>query len=790
MLEPDAAATLPRLAAAFDEPLGDEAALPLFLICEAARREVTVALVGDGGDESFAGYERYAAMALAERVPAPVASAGARLLRALPGATARAALAALPRGALPRGRGRAARRALRAAHAGLPARASAPSSGATTRRTRSARSRPPGFLLGPPPARGHRRAPARRRRDVPAGRPAAEVRHRVDGALARAALAAPRPPRRRARALAPRLAEVGRPRRARSRCGARSPTRCRREVAGARQERLRRSARALVPRRAAAARARAAARRAARGRAAGSAPDAVERLLAEHAAGRRRPRPPALDARHARALAAHARRGGRRRSPVWCASPTSTGCGRSAAPSATCSRCCPRSPSAGSSPCSSGSTTRPGIRPTSTTRSRVPAVRLPGAARPRSAPARASSCARCDADVVHTHLVHADVYGGARRDAARRTRLVSTKHNDDPFRAGPFRFVERGLARARRPRRHHHRLAAPLHRRARRAARGEGGDDPLRARRAAGAVGREPARSDVPAARACCSRCRGSRRRRASTSPCGRSPSLPGGRRARRARRGPERESLETLARELGVDVARAPARAACRTSPRGCGARRVLVHPARWEGFGLAVLEAMVVRPAGRGVERQLAAGARRRRRDGPARPRRTTRPRSPPPSRARSDGRRRSAQRRASARARARSSRSRAMADRTARRLYRAACSAERVPRRAAPSGRCRTLQEARERALPPGLAHRAARARGRRRRGRSRRASGSASPGGTSTPGLAVADDLAEAADRRGDHRPRALHRLERDHAEALAHRRDDDDRRLARSRPGSA
>ena len=86
VLEPDAAATLPRLAEAFDEPLGDEAALPLYLICEAARREVTVGLVGDGGDESFAGYERYLAMALAERMPAPVASAGARILRALPGA--------------------------------------------------------------------------------------------------------------------------------------------------------------------------------------------------------------------------------------------------------------------------------------------------------------------------------------------------------------------------------------------------------------------------------------------------------------------------------------------------------------------------------------------------------------------------------------------------------------------------------------------------------------------------------------------------------------------------------
>jgi asparagine synthase (glutamine-hydrolysing) len=85
LLEPDLAETLPRLAAAFDEPLGDEAALPLYLICEAARQEVTVALVGDGGDESFAGYERYAAMGLADHVPAVAATAGARLLRSLPG---------------------------------------------------------------------------------------------------------------------------------------------------------------------------------------------------------------------------------------------------------------------------------------------------------------------------------------------------------------------------------------------------------------------------------------------------------------------------------------------------------------------------------------------------------------------------------------------------------------------------------------------------------------------------------------------------------------------------------
>lgn len=72
----------------------------------------------------------------------------------------------------------------------------------------------------------------------------------------------------------------------------------------------------------------------------------------------------------------------------------------------------------------------------------VPYERLPA---PRDVdPALAWRVARAarGADLVHTHLVHADVYGalGARR-------LVSTKHNDDPFRAGAFRYIERALAR-------------------------------------------------------------------------------------------------------------------------------------------------------------------------------------------------------------------------------------------------------------------------------------------------------------------------------------------------------
>ena len=47
---------------------------------------------------------------------------------------------------------------------------------------------------------------------------------------------------------------------------------------------------------------------------------------------------------------------------------------------------------------------------------------------------------RAAPDIVHTHLVHADVYGAA---TAGKATVVSTKHNDDPFRLGPFRHIER-----------------------------------------------------------------------------------------------------------------------------------------------------------------------------------------------------------------------------------------------------------------------------------------------------------------------------------------------------------
>ena len=50
-----------ELATYFDEPFGDSSALPSFLLCRLAREHVTVALTGDGGDESFGGYARLVA---------------------------------------------------------------------------------------------------------------------------------------------------------------------------------------------------------------------------------------------------------------------------------------------------------------------------------------------------------------------------------------------------------------------------------------------------------------------------------------------------------------------------------------------------------------------------------------------------------------------------------------------------------------------------------------------------------------------------------------------------------
>jgi glycosyltransferase involved in cell wall biosynthesis len=215
----------------------------------------------------------------------------------------------------------------------------------------------------------------------------------------------------------------------------------------------------------------------------------------------------------------------------------------------------------------------------------VPYVRLPA---PRDLdPALAWRVRRFvrAADLVHTHLVHADVYGalGARV-------LVSTKHNDDPFRAGAFRFVERALAhRAARviaitqslARFQVERVGLP-------AAKVEvihyGLDDLPQA------WGTNPPDSVPPDARVLLCVCRLEPQKGVDVAIRALAE-IPGAHLVVLGE-GPQRAALEQLARELDV-----PAYLPGRVPDVAAWLRRasVLVHPVRWEGFGLALLEAML---------------------------------------------------------------------------------------------------------------------------------------------------------------------------------------------------
>ncbi|HEV2881236.1 MAG TPA: asparagine synthase (glutamine-hydrolyzing) [Pyrinomonadaceae bacterium] len=67
IVRPDALEVLPTLVEHYGEPYADSSAIPTYYVARETRRHVTVALNGDGGDECFAGYERYAAMKLASK---------------------------------------------------------------------------------------------------------------------------------------------------------------------------------------------------------------------------------------------------------------------------------------------------------------------------------------------------------------------------------------------------------------------------------------------------------------------------------------------------------------------------------------------------------------------------------------------------------------------------------------------------------------------------------------------------------------------------------------------------
>jgi asparagine synthase (glutamine-hydrolysing) len=107
IVRPDVLEVLPTLVEHYGEPFASPSAIPTYYVARETRKHVTVALNGDGGDECFAGYERYAAMQLAERY------------RRLPGLLREQAIKPLvnllPSSELRRGRVRDAKRFLRAA---------------------------------------------------------------------------------------------------------------------------------------------------------------------------------------------------------------------------------------------------------------------------------------------------------------------------------------------------------------------------------------------------------------------------------------------------------------------------------------------------------------------------------------------------------------------------------------------------------------------------------------------------------------------------------------------------
>ena len=83
-VRPSAAELIDTLVYHHDGPFGDSSAIPTYLVSKLTREHVTVALTGDGGDEVFAGYMRFAAALAAERLPSWTSSMAAMALKGLP----------------------------------------------------------------------------------------------------------------------------------------------------------------------------------------------------------------------------------------------------------------------------------------------------------------------------------------------------------------------------------------------------------------------------------------------------------------------------------------------------------------------------------------------------------------------------------------------------------------------------------------------------------------------------------------------------------------------------------
>ena len=96
----EAQAVIPDLPAIYDEPFADSSQIPTHLVSLFARREVTVALSGDGGDELFGGYNRHvqapALWSRLARVPGPVRALGSAFLSGIPSRWWSAAIGIVP----------------------------------------------------------------------------------------------------------------------------------------------------------------------------------------------------------------------------------------------------------------------------------------------------------------------------------------------------------------------------------------------------------------------------------------------------------------------------------------------------------------------------------------------------------------------------------------------------------------------------------------------------------------------------------------------------------------------